>query len=221
MPWNQISRLPPDARKIIELKRVQSILSRRTKHDKPAAIGLNAFLPSTPLAKTGRGQKIMGGAGRKCFPKKSLPKCFNPPSAEYNAQVSIKVNYAFPIWFSSNRAKSGWCWTWNVYLQILSFSPPLHWASYVSYIMFCSHQLVLGNAYFHNGLQEAHICSTKEGKRGDADIGRNQNRAQPACLWDSWGTKYIRDADMGSHQNPKIKLPLYCSPFSIEVLWTN
>ena len=125
MPWNQISRLPPDARKIIELKRVQSILSRRTKHDKPAAIGLNAFLPSTPLAKTGRGQKIMGGAGRKCFPKKSLPKCFNPPSAEYNAQVSIKINYAFPIWFRSNRAKSGWCWTWNIYLQISSFSPPL------------------------------------------------------------------------------------------------
>ena len=204
MPWNQIFRLPPDARKIIELKRVQSILSRRTKHDKPAAIGLNAFLPSTSLAKTGRGQKIMGRAGQKCFPKKSLPKCFNHPSA----QVSIKVSYAFPI-----RAKSDWCWTWNIYLQILSFFPPFHWASYVSYIIFCAHQLVLWNAYFHNGLEGgAHICSTKEGKRGDADIGRNQNPAQPACLSDSWGTKYIRDADMGSHPNPKIKLPLFCSP---------
>ena len=116
MPWNQIFRLPPDARKIIELKRVQSILSRRTKHDKPAAIGLNAFLPSTSLAKTGRGQKIMAGAGQKCFPKKSLPKCFNHPSA----QVSIKVRYVFPI-----RAKSGWCWTWNIYLEILSFFPLL------------------------------------------------------------------------------------------------
>ena len=67
MPWNQIFRLPPDARKIIELKRVQSILSRRTKHDKPAAIGLNAFLPSTSLAKTGRGQKIMGGQVGNAF----------------------------------------------------------------------------------------------------------------------------------------------------------
>ena len=79
MPWNQIFRLPPDARKIIELKRVQSILSRRTKHDKPAAIGLNAFLPSTSLAKTGRGQKIMGWAGQKMLSEEIFAKMFQSP----------------------------------------------------------------------------------------------------------------------------------------------
>ena len=41
--------------KIIELKRVQSILSRPTKHDEPPGIGLNAFLPpKLPACKNGR-----------------------------------------------------------------------------------------------------------------------------------------------------------------------
>ena len=50
--------------KIIELKRVQSILSRPTKHDKPPGIGLNAFLPpNCQVAKTEGNNALPGPSG--------------------------------------------------------------------------------------------------------------------------------------------------------------
>ena len=50
--------------KIIELKRVQSILSRPTKHDKPPGIGLNAFLPpNCQVVKTEGNNALPGPSG--------------------------------------------------------------------------------------------------------------------------------------------------------------
>ena len=53
-----------------------------------------------------------------------------------------------------------------------------HWKSYVSYVMFCSHQVVFWNAYFQNGhgLEEAQICLTKE------RAGRRRGRHQKSQL---------------------------------------